>query len=237
VNPLGPSGPSGGRSERGVWPAAGHAVPRRLLVATRSTGKLRELIPMCAARGIDAIDLAAAGIEESPAEDALEIHTTFEENAVAKARYFHGRSGLPTLADDSGLVVAALGGRPGVLSKRWSGRTDLRGQALDDANNRLLLQLMRGSADRRAAYVCAAAFVASDRPGDQERDDALVRRGEVRGRITEAPRGTGGFGYDPYFLSDELGCTFGEATPEEKARVSHRARAVAALLDALSASS
>ena len=237
MSPIEPSGPFGGNSERGVWPVAGRAIPRRLLVATRSAGKLRELMPMCAARGIDALDLAAAGIEESPAEDALEIHTTFEENAVAKARYFYGRSGLPTLADDSGLVVAALGGRPGVLSKRWSGRTDLKGQALDDENNRLLVQLMRGSADRRAAYVCAAAIVAGDGPRAGERDDPLVRRGEVRGRITEAPRGTGGFGYDPYFLSDELGCTFGEASPQEKARVSHRARAVAALLDALSASS
>jgi XTP/dITP diphosphohydrolase len=186
---------------------------------------------MCAARGIDALDLTAAGIEESPAEHGLEIHTTFEENAVVKARYFHGRSGLPTLADDSGLVVAALGGRPGVLSKRWSGRTDLKGQPLDDENNRLLLQLMRGVVDRRAGYVCAAAIVA----GDGSADGALVRRGEVRGRITDLPRGTGGFGYDPYFLSDELGCTFGEASPEEKARVSHRARAVAALLDALNA--
>ena len=184
---------------------------------------------MCAARGIDAIDLATAGIEESPAEDALEVHTTFEENAVAKARYFHSLSGLPTLGDDSGLVVAALGGRPGVLSKRWSGRTDLKGQALDDENNRLLLQLMHGVADRRAGYVCAAAIVSGD--------GALVRRGEVRGRITGSARGVGGFGYDPYFLSDELGCTFGEASREEKARVSHRARAVTALLDALNPSS
>jgi XTP/dITP diphosphohydrolase len=199
---------------------------------------------MCAARGIEAIDLGAAGIEESPAEDALEVHTTFEENAIAKARYFHDRSGMPTLADDSGLVVAALGGRPGVLSKRWSGRIDLIGQALDDENNRLLIELLRGVADRRAGYVCAAAFVGSANAANAANaatpsnaanaaTGAVVRRGEVRGQITNERRGSGGFGYDPYFFADELGCTFGEATPEEKARVSHRARAVASLFDAL----
>ena len=217
--------------------ARGVMVPRRVLVATRSEGKLRELLPMCRARGIEPIDLAAAGITESPVEDSLEIHATFEENAVAKARYFHERSGLPTLADDSGLVVMALGGRPGVLSKRWSGRTDLKGQALDDENNRLLLELLRDAVDRRAAYVCAAALVVGDAAlggtGTRAAGEVLVRRGEVRGRITERPRGTGGFGYDPYFLSDELGCTFGEASRDEKARVSHRGRAMRALFDAL----
>jgi XTP/dITP diphosphohydrolase len=161
------------------------------------------------------------------------VHTTFEENAIAKARYFHERSGTPTLADDSGLVVAALGGRPGVLSKRWSGRTDLVGQALDDENNRLLIELLHGVADRRASYVCAAAFVGLEGAGAGAGADALVRRGEVRGRITDEPRGAGGFGYDPYFLSDELGCTFGEATQDEKSSVSHRARAIDSLFDAL----
>ncbi len=153
------------------------------------------------------------------------MHATFEENALAKARYFHERSGLPTLADDSGLVVAALDGRPGVLSKRWSGRTDLAGQALDDENNRLLQEKLRGVSDRRAAYVCAAAFVGLDRE--------LTTRGEVRGRIIAEPRGMEGFGYDPYFMSDELGRTFGEAVRAEKARVSHRGRAIAALFEAL----
>ena len=111
------------------------------------------------------------------------------------------------------------------MSKRWSGRLDLTGQALDDENNRLLLEALRDRADRRAHYVCAAAYA------DGARE--LVVRGEVHGRMLESARGAGGFGYDPYFWSDELGKSFGEATREEKAAVSHRARAFAALLDEL----
>lgn len=203
-------------------------LPRQLLIATRSAGKLRELIPMCAEQGIEALGLYVVGIPESSVEDALEVHATFEKNALAKARYFHELSGLPTLADDSGLEVAALGGGPGVLSKRWSGRSDLSGQALDDENNRLLQERLSGVSDRRAAYVCAAAFV------DQGRE--TTARGEVRGRIIDEPRGSEGFGYDPYFLSDELGRTFGEASRVAKSRVSHRGRAMAALFEALIAS-
>jgi len=196
-----------------------------VLLATRSEGKLRELRPLFATRGIDIMDLNAAGIVESDAEDALEIYSTFEENALAKARYFARLSGRPTVADDSGLAVNALGGRPGVMSKRWSGRTDLTGQALDDENNRLLLEAMRGAQDRDAHYVCAAAFV----DGDRE----IVCRGEVHGALVENARGRGGFGYDPYFYSAELRKTFGEATREEKETVSHRARAFTELLSQL----
>jgi XTP/dITP diphosphohydrolase len=194
-----------------------------VLLATRSAGKLRELRPLFAAHGVRVMDLADAGILESPAEDSLEVHATFEENALAKARYFHARAHRPTIADDSGLAVVALDGRPGVLSKRWSGRTDLQGQALDDENNRLLLAALRNAADRRAYYVCAAAYV----DGEHE----LVCRGEVHGTIVDVGRGSGGFGYDPYFAADELGGrTFGEASRFEKERVSHRARAFRALL-------
>ena len=171
------------------------------------------------------IDLAEAGIPERPEEDALEVHPTFEENALAKARYFHAIAGMPVIADDSGLVVTALNGSPGVLSKRWSGRADLSGQALDDENNRLLIERLRGVSDRRAHYVCAAAYV------DPRRE--IVRRGEVHGRIVESPAGTGGFGYDPYFRADELGRTFGEASAAEKQSISHRARAFRALLESL----
>jgi XTP/dITP diphosphohydrolase len=196
-----------------------------VLLATRSGGKLRELRTLFAERGIAVIDLEQAGIEERPEEDALEVYDTFEENALAKARYFNRAAGMPVVADDSGLVVAALNGAPGVLSKRWSGRADLRGQALDDENNQLLIERLRGIGDRAAHYVCAAAFV------DGARE--VVRRGEVHGRIVETATGRGGFGYDPYFLADELGRTIGQASAEEKQRISHRARAFRALLDAI----
>ena len=196
-----------------------------MLLATRSTGKIRELRPLLLARGIGVISLDDAGIAESDAEDALEVYATFEENALAKARYFARMSGRPTLADDSGLAVDALGGRPGVMSKRWSGRIDLTGQALDDENNRLLLETLQTKPDRRAHYVCAAAYADTSRE--------LVCRGEVQGRILETASGSGGFGYDPYFFADELGKSFGEASRDEKATVSHRARAFAALIDRL----
>lgn len=198
------------------------APPDRVLLATRSAGKLRELAPLFTAAGIRIISLEDAGFEPSSAEDDLEAADTFEENALRKARHFHGVSGIPTVADDSGLEVEALGGAPGVYSKRWSGRSDLSGQALDDANNTLLLKRLARVSNRRARYVCAAAF--RDERGE------VVERGEVTGKIVKSPRGSGGFGYDPYFESDELGQTFGEVSMEAKAGVSHRARAFAKLL-------
>ena len=197
------------------------------LLATRSAGKLRELQPLFARAGIEVITLDRAGIPESAEEDAIEAYSTFEENARAKARYFRERSGLPTFADDSGLEIHALGGEPGVRSKRWSARPDLTGQALDDANNAKVLEALRAVEDRRARYVCVAALASSD--------GELIERGEVRGEILHAPRGRSGFGYDPLFLAEELGVTFGEASLEEKERVSHRGRAFHALLEAMRA--
>jgi XTP/dITP diphosphohydrolase len=182
---------------------------------------------MFAAAGFEVIDLAEAGIVETPDEDAIEAFATFEENAAAKARYFAARSGLPTVADDSGLAVRALDDAPGVRSKRWAAAPGLTGQALDDANNAQLMAALRGTADRRARYVCVAAF----------RHDAreTLCRGEVAGTIALAPSGTEGFGYDPYFVADELGRTFADATIEEKERVSHRGRAFRALIAELRA--
>jgi XTP/dITP diphosphohydrolase len=162
---------------------------REIVLATRSEGKLRELRPLFAASAIAVVDLRDIGIDESPIEDTLETHDTFEANALAKARYFHAMNGRPTVADDSGLVVPALGGRPGVLSKRWSGRADLSGQALDDENNRLLLRTLENAHDREAYYVCAAAYVGDGRE--------LVCRGEVHGRIVDGPPRARGFWYDP----------------------------------------
>ena len=180
---------------------------------------------MFAGAGFDVIDATAAGIPETREEEALETAPTFEENALLKARYFRRVSGMDAVADDSGIEVRALQGAPGVLSKRWSQRPDLTGQALDDANNALLLRRLEGAADRAARYVCAAAYCGAD--------GEFVVRGDVDGVITRVARGRGGFGYDPYFESLELGRTFGEVTMEEKARVSHRARAFEKLLSRL----
>ena len=222
--------------------ASGDGMPEaRVVLATRSAGKVKELVPLLAAVGVHVVTLADLGVPESPTEDALEAFDTFEANALAKAHYFARLTGAIVLADDSGLSVDALGGRPGVHSKRWSGRNDLEGAALDSANNAFLQEALRlahrdadtdadgaraGSDSRRARYVCAAACVW--RTGT-EWSEAVVR-GETMGTLLATERGTGGFGYDPYFLSDDLGATFAEVTREAKAKVSHRGRAFAALL-------
>ena len=199
---------------------------RTVVVATRNAGKLRELLPLFERAGLVARTLEDVGIAPDAEEDAIESHATFEGNALAKARHFHRLSGLPTVADDSGLVVEALGGAPGVRSRRWSGRTDLEGGALDAANNALLLERLAGVEDRRARFVCAAAWV------DDSREQ--VRLGECAGRIARThAHGVHGFGYDPLFVADELGATFAEVDREAKSRVSHRARAIRALLAAI----
>jgi len=198
----------------------------RVLLATRSRGKLHELRPLFLEAGIEVTDPRELGIDERPEEDELEVFDTFEENARAKAVYFHRLTGLPTVADDSGLEIDALGGRPGVRSKRWCGRDDLIGRALDEANNAMLEREMAGQTDRRARYVCAAVY----------RDDTqeIVRRGEVRGHLVEVPRGVHGFGFDPYFVADESGAlTFGELERTAKEALSHRGRAMVALIAAL----
>lgn len=196
-----------------------------ILLATRSAGKLRELEPLFAAAGYAVRSLASAGIAETEEEEGVETFDSFEENALAKARFFLPRWNGPVIADDSGLAVRALDEAPGVRSKRWSGRGDLSGIALDEANNAVLRSRLHGVADRRARYVCAAAYV------DGERE--IVRIGETSGRIIDEPAGAEGFGYDPYFLSDDLGVTFGAATRDAKEAVSHRGRAFRALLAAL----
>lgn len=196
---------------------------QRIAIATRSEGKMRELEPMLREAGFAPVTLTRLGIAHALEEEAIERFETFRENALAKANYFYVRcGGLPVVAEDSGIEVAALGGRPGVRSKRWAGRPDLEGVPLDEANNALLLASLQGSDHRAARYVCEAVWV----------DAAGVRtaRGECTGEIIDTPRGTNGFGYDPFFYSPELGKTFGEASFDEKARVSHRARALRTLL-------
>jgi XTP/dITP diphosphohydrolase len=202
-----------------------------VLVATRSAGKLRELRPLFESLGVPLMDLDELGLPPDADEETIEQFATFEENALAKARYFFEASGgIATVADDSGLEVLALGGAPGVRSKRWAadhaGVAELgarRDADVDAVNNATLVQAVATLADRRARYVCAAAFVGLGRE--------VVRRGETAGTVITEPRGSGGFGYDAYFLSSELGRTFGEAARADKERVSHRGRAFRALLE------
>ena len=197
----------------------------KLVVATRSADKLAEIRRILGGvPDLDVVDLNEAGVAPDPAEDDLEPYDTFEENALSTARYFHARTGLPTVADDSGLAVDALGGAPGVRSKRFAPDSGLTGVALDQANNRHLLRTLegRGPEERGARYVCVAVLV-----GDGA--DPVVCRGEARGRILEEPRGDGGFGYDPLFHDDELGKTFAQISREEKNARSHRGKAFGAL--------
>lgn len=202
---------------------------QRVLVATRSAHKLREIREILNdSVRFDLIDLDAAGVAVHPDEDNIEVFDTFRENALAKARYFAQRTQLPTIADDSGIVVHALDGAPGVRSKRFSGRDDLSGQALDDANNALLLERLRTVADedRTAHYVCAAALAL---PSGR----TAVALGSCSGRILNQGVGTGGFGYDPLFFMPDLGATFAQLDASVKHRHSHRARAMRALLSLL----
>jgi XTP/dITP diphosphohydrolase len=200
--------------------------PARLLVATRSAHKLREIREILRpARTLELIDLDDAGVAPLPDEDAIEAFDSFRENALAKARYFAQRARLPTLADDSGIVVHALGGEPGVRSRRFAARTDLSGLALDDANNALLLERLQRVPDRArtAHYVCAAALALPNGPN-------ATAIGTCSGQILHAPAGTAGFGYDPLFFMPEIGVTFAQLDAHAKHRYSHRARALRALL-------
>jgi XTP/dITP diphosphohydrolase len=201
----------------------------RLLVATRNAGKVREIREILAGYPeLEIVGLGDLGIGETEEEDALEVFETFEENALAKARYFAAKAGERTLADDSGICVDALGGAPGVRSRRFAGEDEARGLKQDEANNRHLLRLLDGlPPERRGAhYVCAAAVA---EPGGRE--DVFV--GTCDGVLLDAPRGTGGFGYDPLFWLPDEGMTFGELPPERKNAVSHRGRAVRAAADSL----
>ena len=199
-------------------------MPAQLLVATRNEGKVRELLPMLETTGLRGMTLTTAGIAYVPEEEGIECFDTFEENALAKARWFSARSnGMLVLADDSGLAVDALGGEPGVRSKRWAEESGAIGHALDDANNAKLVRSVRGVANRSARYVCVAALAWPT--------GELFARGECAGQIVDSPSGAEGFGYDPYFFSEELGVTFGVASIEAKERVSHRGRAVRAVLE------
>lgn len=195
----------------------------RVLVATRSEHKLAEIRELAGVPGLQMVSLLDIGLPPAPEEEAIECYDTFEANAEAKAEYFWERTGLPTVADDSGLCVDALDGGPGVRTKRFAPDELAAELGRDAANNRYLLERLEGVATlgRGAHYVCALAVASGN--------ERLVVRGQVDGRIAEEERGAGGFGYDPLFIVPEHDRTFGELPPEVKAGMSHRARAVEAL--------
>lgn len=208
---------------------------RTFLLATRSQGKLAELREIFSEYELEVADLVEMQIAETSAEDDLEEFDTFEENALAKAGYFFDLSGgMPTFADDSGMCVDALGGEPGVYSKRWSGRLDLTSRALDAANNaKLVARMAEARRNLEDAFTDAARYVSVAAFKDAKGE--VIRRGEIAGRVLTSPRGTGGFGYDPYFEARELGGTFAESPIQNTAAGSHRSRSFRALLAALRA--
>ena len=200
----------------------------KLLAATRSAGKQREFRRVLEPVGLDVVFPGDVGLHPTGAEEALELGASFEANARRKAEHFARLSGLPTVADDSGLEVLSLGGAPGVRSRRWAGATGSEAE-VDAANNAELVRRLAGATGprRNARYRCVLVYLAD--PGAVP----AVFEGSCGGRILDAPRGEGGFGYDPYFESEELGKTFGEASAREKDAVSHRGRALRALVQAL----
>lgn len=192
----------------------------KIVLASGNAGKLREFAQLFAPLGIELLPQSAFDVSE-----ADEQHVTFVENAIAKARHCAQTTGLPALADDSGICVTALNGAPGVYSARYAGEPKS-----DQRNNDNLLAGLAGKSDRRAHYVCVLALCRS--AGDPQ---PLIAEGEWHGEILAAPRGTGGFGYDPLFLVPTHGRSAAELDAAEKNRISHRGIALQALLQRLRA--
>ena len=192
----------------------------RLILASNNAGKLREFKRLLEPLGMEVVPQAKLGISE-----ADEPHVTFIENAIAKARHASAHAKLPALADDSGVCVEALDGAPGVQSARYAGEPKS-----DERNNALLLERLRGVADRRAHYYCVLVLV---RHADDP--EPIIAEGRWDGRIVDTPRGSGGFGYDPYFQTEQLGLTAAELEPDDKNRLSHRGKALAQLASRLGA--
>jgi XTP/dITP diphosphohydrolase len=204
-------------------PAAGRSPGRapRLVVATRSEHKLRELRELLDLDRAELVSLDDLGVDGEPVEDGL----TFEANAAKKARWAARATGLPALADDSGLEVQALDGAPGVRTRRYAGD-----RATDQDNNEKLLRALAGlpPEQRGARYVCVLALARPNAAGPRGGLPVTTRRGMVRGRIATEPRGDGGFGYDPIFEPEGEppgGRTFGQWPAEAKNAISHRGRA------------
>jgi XTP/dITP diphosphohydrolase len=192
----------------------------KALLATRNAKKLVELRRILDEAGVAVELVGLADVAEYP--EAPETGLTFEENALLKAREAVRHTGLPAIADDSGIAVDVLNGMPGVFSARWSGR-----HGDDAANLELVLAQVGDVPDEHlgAAFVCAAAFVTPD-------GREVVAHGEMRGRLVRTPRGTNGFGYDPIFVADGQSVTNGELPPAVKDAISHRGKAFRALVDA-----
>ena len=190
----------------------------KLVVASNNPGKLREFGALLAPLGWETIPQKDLGVPECE-----EPHGTFVENALAKARHAAACTGLPALADDSGLCAHALGGAPGVYSARYAGEPKS-----DERNNEKLVAELADKPDRRAHYVCVLVFV---RHADDPQP--VIAEGEWHGEIVDAPRGKGGFGYDPYFLLPEACMTAAELDAERKNRESHRGLALALLVERL----
>jgi XTP/dITP diphosphohydrolase len=195
----------------------------KLLVGTRSPGKTREIRELFVGLPFELSFPADRLLEPLPEEADLERSMSYVENAVAKARYYATRGGLPAVADDSGIEVDALGGAPGPRSARWSSGGG------DAQNNALLLEQLAGvAAEKRTAhYRCVVAFLATPSSVPE------IVEATCDGFILTEPRGSGGFGYDPLFYSEELQMTFGEAPAAAKHRISHRGRAFRALVEVL----
>ncbi len=205
---------------------------KTLVIATHNAGKLREIAALLAPNGLECISAGSLGLPE-PAETG----TTFAENALIKARAAAESSGLPALADDSGLCVAALGGRPGVYTADWAQRQWFEGPPGRDwymAMGKIegLLAQIGPDADRSCHFTCvlALAFPAGDHPGAGPDGASAVYEGRAYGTLTWPPRGTMGFGYDPVFVPKYDTRTFAELDPDEKHRISHRADAFARLV-------
>lgn len=186
-----------------------------LVIASSNPGKLREIRELLAPLGTTVHPQSAFGVPE-----AAEPHLTFVENALTKARHAASHTGLPALADDSGICVNALNGAPGVHSARFAGEP-----SSDERNNGRLLDLLAEVSDRRAHYYCVIVLMRH-----AQDSEPLICTGEWYGEIVREPRGSGGFGYDPLFLIPELGRTGAELTLELKNRISHRGQALAKLV-------
>ena len=191
---------------------------RKIVIASNNPGKLKEFAALLAPFDFDAVPQAAYDVPE-----ANEPYATFIENALAKARHASAATGLPALADDSGICALALGDAPGVHSARYAGEPKS-----DARNNEKLIAELRAHPDRRAYYYCALVLVMSEKD-----PHPLIAGSEWYGEIIDTPRGGGGFGYDPHFLVPELGLTAAEISADAKNRISHRGKAMQLLAERL----